>query len=247
MFVLTTLVYPVVLALLCIGAGLLVDRGSGGFLPGGAAAGVGAAALIAVSQLSTYVYPAGAGDPLPDGRGRAGRLRARRGRGCARSPGARAVPGLAAARARARLCPGARAGAARGSAHLLLLHGPVGLRRAHDGRRLPDPSRPGLRAPGPAQLLRPVHQHLLQHELPLRLGHALRRQRLPAAPAPDLGLPAVQRVHARHRRRPGVAARAADRARRRLGRAGGADAPPCRRSSTATSCSARSRRSPRCR
>ena len=33
MFALTTLVYPVVLALLCVGAGLLVDRVSGGFLP----------------------------------------------------------------------------------------------------------------------------------------------------------------------------------------------------------------------
>ena len=37
--------------------------------------------------------------------------------------------------------------------------------------------------------------------------HALRRERLSAGPAADLGLPAVQRVHARHRRRPGLAAR----------------------------------------
>jgi hypothetical protein len=57
MFVLTTLVYPVVLALLCVGAALLVDRVSGGFLPGVLFGAVGAAALIAVSQLSTYVAP----------------------------------------------------------------------------------------------------------------------------------------------------------------------------------------------
>src|SRR5271157_941040 len=54
MFALTTLVYPLVLALLCVGAGLLVDRCSGGFLPGVLLPSVGAAALIAVSQLFTY-------------------------------------------------------------------------------------------------------------------------------------------------------------------------------------------------
>jgi hypothetical protein len=57
MFVLTTLVYPVVLALLCVGAALLVDLLSGGFLAGALLPAVGAAALIAVSQLSTYVVP----------------------------------------------------------------------------------------------------------------------------------------------------------------------------------------------
>ena len=55
MFALTTLVYPVVLALLCVGAGLLVDRCSGGWLPGLLLPTVGAAALIALSQLTTYV------------------------------------------------------------------------------------------------------------------------------------------------------------------------------------------------
>jgi hypothetical protein len=55
MFVLTTLVYPVVLALLCVGAALLVDRASGGALPAMLFPAVGAAALIVVSQLSTYV------------------------------------------------------------------------------------------------------------------------------------------------------------------------------------------------
>jgi hypothetical protein len=54
MFVLTTLVFPVVLALLCVGAGLLVDRASGGVLPAMLLPPVGAAALIVVSQLSTY-------------------------------------------------------------------------------------------------------------------------------------------------------------------------------------------------
>ncbi len=57
MFVLTTLVYPLVLVLLCVGAGLLVDRCSGGFLPAVLLPSVGAAALIAVSQLFTYVVP----------------------------------------------------------------------------------------------------------------------------------------------------------------------------------------------
>ncbi len=57
MFVLTTLVYPVVLALLCVGAALLVDRVSGGWLPAMLLPVVGAAALIVVSQLSTYVTP----------------------------------------------------------------------------------------------------------------------------------------------------------------------------------------------
>ncbi len=53
MYVLTTLVYPLVLALLCLGAALLVDRLSGGWLPGALLPAVGAAALIGVSQLST--------------------------------------------------------------------------------------------------------------------------------------------------------------------------------------------------
>ncbi len=57
MFVLTTLVYPVVLALLCVGAGLLVDWVSGGWLAAMLLGAVGAAALIAVSQLSTYATP----------------------------------------------------------------------------------------------------------------------------------------------------------------------------------------------
>jgi hypothetical protein len=54
MFVLATLLYPCVLALLCAGAGLLVDRLSGSFLPGVLLPAVGAAALIGLSQLTTY-------------------------------------------------------------------------------------------------------------------------------------------------------------------------------------------------
>ncbi len=57
MFVLTTLVYPLVLALLCVGAGLLLDWVSGGWLAAMLLPAVGAAALIVVSQLSTYVTP----------------------------------------------------------------------------------------------------------------------------------------------------------------------------------------------
>src|SRR5208282_3923831 len=63
MFALTTLVYPVALALLCIGAGLLVDRCSGGWLPGLLLPAVGGAALIAPSQLTTYVTPVAAATP----------------------------------------------------------------------------------------------------------------------------------------------------------------------------------------
>jgi hypothetical protein len=57
MFVLTTLVYPVVLALLCLGGALLVERASGGLLPAMLFPAVGAAALIVLSQLSTYIAP----------------------------------------------------------------------------------------------------------------------------------------------------------------------------------------------
>jgi hypothetical protein len=55
--VLTALVYPCVLALLCAGAGLLADRASGGWLPGMLLGAVGAATLTAASQLTTYIPP----------------------------------------------------------------------------------------------------------------------------------------------------------------------------------------------
>jgi len=56
-FIATALLYPCVLAVLCTGAGLLVDHVSGRFLPAPLLLGVGAAALIALSQLSTYASP----------------------------------------------------------------------------------------------------------------------------------------------------------------------------------------------
>ncbi|MEA2152087.1 MAG: hypothetical protein QOI18_320, partial [Solirubrobacteraceae bacterium] len=49
--------YPLALALLCVGAGLLIDRASGGFLPAALLPAVGAATLIALTQLSTYAAP----------------------------------------------------------------------------------------------------------------------------------------------------------------------------------------------
>ena len=55
MFALVTLVYPVLLAGLCLGAGLLVDRLGGRFLPAALLPAVGVAALIGVSQLTTDV------------------------------------------------------------------------------------------------------------------------------------------------------------------------------------------------
>jgi len=57
MFLSTTLAYPCVLAVLSIGAGLLVDRASGGFLPASLLPALGLAALIAVSQLTTFIAP----------------------------------------------------------------------------------------------------------------------------------------------------------------------------------------------
>jgi hypothetical protein len=55
MFLATTLLYPCVLALLCIGAGLLVDHACGRFLPAALLPAVGAGALIGLSQLSTFI------------------------------------------------------------------------------------------------------------------------------------------------------------------------------------------------
>ncbi len=63
MYLLATLLYPCVLALLCVGAGLLVDRASGGFLPGALLPAVGAAALIGASQLTTYSAAAAPATP----------------------------------------------------------------------------------------------------------------------------------------------------------------------------------------
>lgn len=56
MFIATALLYPCVLAALCLGTGLLIDRCSGGWLPAPLLLVAGAAGLIAVSQLSTYLY-----------------------------------------------------------------------------------------------------------------------------------------------------------------------------------------------
>ncbi|HEY5197890.1 MAG TPA: hypothetical protein VIJ51_12775 [Solirubrobacteraceae bacterium] len=53
MFLLTTLLYPILLAVLCVGAGLLVDRCAGGSLPPALLPAVGVAGLIAVSQLTS--------------------------------------------------------------------------------------------------------------------------------------------------------------------------------------------------
>src|SRR5579859_1409337 len=54
MFLLTALVFPGVLAAICLGAGLLVDRASGSFLPVALLPAIGLAALIALTQLGTY-------------------------------------------------------------------------------------------------------------------------------------------------------------------------------------------------
>jgi hypothetical protein len=86
MFVATTLLYPLALAVLCIGAGLLADRLGGVGLRPALLAPVGAAALIALSQLSTSFSWSAPATPwlltalalagLLAGRGRLGELRA---------------------------------------------------------------------------------------------------------------------------------------------------------------------------
>ena len=70
MFFATAFAYPVVLGLLCLGAGLLVDRVSGGFMPIPLLPAVGAAALIALSQLVTYVPALAPGTPTRCSRSR---------------------------------------------------------------------------------------------------------------------------------------------------------------------------------
>src|SRR5262245_1885598 len=57
LFALTVFAYPLVLALLCLGAGLAVDRCSGRFLPLALLPAVGGAALVGLSQLSTWISP----------------------------------------------------------------------------------------------------------------------------------------------------------------------------------------------
>ena len=63
MFLSTTLLYPLELTLLCLGAGLLVDRVSGSFLPVVLLPTVGLAALIGLSELSTFIYPLATATP----------------------------------------------------------------------------------------------------------------------------------------------------------------------------------------
>jgi len=55
LFALSALLYPALLAALCIGAALGVDRASGGILPGPLLAVVGMAALIAAGEWTTYL------------------------------------------------------------------------------------------------------------------------------------------------------------------------------------------------
>jgi hypothetical protein len=55
LFGLSALLYPALLAALCIGAALGVDRASGGILPGPLLAVVGMAALIAAAEWTTYL------------------------------------------------------------------------------------------------------------------------------------------------------------------------------------------------
>ena len=115
MFIVTALLYPCALAVLCVGAGLLVDRLGGRFLPGCLLASVGASALIALSQLSTYLAPLAPATPYAMlALALAGLLLSRRrlgelARGIRARPMAAAMPVLVYALALAPSCwPGAR-------------------------------------------------------------------------------------------------------------------------------------------
>lgn len=55
MFILSALIYPLVLGVLCAGTGLLVDRAAGRSVHPALLPAVGAAGLIALTQLSTYL------------------------------------------------------------------------------------------------------------------------------------------------------------------------------------------------
>ena len=57
MYILTVLIYPGVLAFLCVGGGLLVDWMGGGRLPGPLLLVAGVAAMVAISQLSVWIAP----------------------------------------------------------------------------------------------------------------------------------------------------------------------------------------------
>jgi len=64
MFLATVLLYPCVLAALCVGTALLVERAAGAALPGGLLLPVGAAGAIAVSQLCVLAYPLAPATPF---------------------------------------------------------------------------------------------------------------------------------------------------------------------------------------
>ena len=63
MYLLTVVLYPIALALLCTGAGLLLDRASGSILPAALIPLVGMAALIGITQLSTWIAWLAAASP----------------------------------------------------------------------------------------------------------------------------------------------------------------------------------------
>ncbi len=216
MFVLTTLVYPVVLALLCLGGALLVDRASGGLLPATLFPVVGAAVLIVLSQLSTYIAPLAPATPyllvaLALAGLLLGRQRLRTLAGAWRSSiWQLLVCPLAYVLA---FAPVLLAGRPTFSSYMALADSAVHML----GADYPDSPRAGLLAPGPTQLLRAIRSQLLRIELSLRRRHSVRRQLVPARPAADLDVPAVRRVHARDRRGPSLALGPACGLARRLG------------------------------
>ena len=223
MFILTALVHPGVLAVLCTGAGLLVDRSSGGFLPGLLLPTVGAAALIAVSQLMTYVSPAAPATPYVMAAIALAGARARAAKGeDARCEGGRRVGGCSlhpCSPTSWALAPVLFAGRPTFSSYLALADSAVHMLGAdflvHHGQ---DYAHLDLRN-SYGQFINAYYNSSYPSGADTLFGGSA----FLLAPSPDLGLPAVQRVHACDRHLPGMSARAADRARRRLGRAGSAE------------------------
>ncbi len=221
MFFATTLLYPCLLVVLSLGAGLLVDRLAAGALASALLLPVGAAALVAVSQLATYAYPLAPATPY--------------------LLLAVALAGLALGRVRARrLLDGLRARAWVALASLLaylIALAPVLAAARPSFSSFMALSDSAVHLIG-ADYLIPHGQHYAHLDLRNSYGQFIGDYydtsypsgadtlfggtRAAHRPAADLGLPALQRVHARRRGRSRVGARATHASARRARRGSGA-------------------------
>ncbi len=220
MFIATALLYPCVLVVLCVGAGLLVDQFGGRWLAPPLLLTVGAAALIAVSQLTTYVYVIAPATPYVIaalalagfvlGRERAARAM----RGLRARPWLVALPLLVYVLA---LAPVLLSGRPSFSSYMALADSAVHMIGAdfliRHGQHY---AHLDLRN-SYGQFINDYYNGSYPSGADTLLGGSAFLLGLPH----DLGLPAVQRVRARDRRRARMAARAQAAPQRRLGGAGG--------------------------